>query len=154
MDRSPRPAAAQLRPEKTLDFLKDMLAEHSGDLVAKLTGSAGLSSEAAEKFIPAAGSATVDAIKSESAGLDLTNLAAAGNVSSVMSGIDVGALASKVGISAEQTTSGMSAILPTILGLIGSKAAGSSGGVLALLGLGGGLGGVADKIKGMGGLLG
>ena len=134
-----------------MNFLKDMLAEHSGDLVAKLTDNVGLSSEIAEKFIPAAGSATVEAVKSESASLDLANLGSAGNVSSVMSGIDLGALASQVGISTEQTASGMSAILPTVLSLIGSKAAGSSGGVLALLGLGGGLGGAAAKLKGLGG---
>ena len=133
-----------------MNFLKDMLAEHSGDLVAKLTDKVGFSSEIAEKFIPAAGSATVEAVKSESASLDLGNLASAGNVSSVMSGIDVGALASQIGISTEQTTGGLSAILPTVLSLISSKA-GSSGGVLALLGLGGGLGGAADKLKGLGG---
>jgi len=143
-----------------LDFLQDMLKDKSGDLLARLTGGADFSPDVAEKFIPEAASATMDAVKSESANLDMADFASPGNVSSVMGGIDVSALADKVGISSDQTSNGLTAILPTVLGLISSKA-GGAGGLGTLLGLGGGLGGAlggglggaTDKLKGMGGKL-
>jgi len=135
-----------------MDFLQEMLKEKAGELISELTAKAGFDADSAERFVPAAGSATVQAVKSEATSLDLANLASSSNITSVLGAVDVNALAGKAGVSSSQSSAGIAAILPMVLSFMGSKAEGA-GGVLALLGAGGGLGETVDKLKGLGGFL-
>jgi len=136
-----------------VDFLQDLLKDKAGDMIAELTGKAGFEADAAEKFVPEAGKATVDALKANAGSLDLENLASAANVSSLIGGMDIGSLASKVGISTDKASGGLTAMLPMMLKFVGARSQGA-GGLVGLLGLAGGLGGLggaADKLKDLGG---
>jgi len=132
-----------------VDFLQGILKDKAGDLMGELTGKAGFSADQAEKFMPEAGSAVMDAMKSQASNLDLENLSAPGNVQALTEGIDTGALASKAGLSPEQSAGGIKAMLPMLLGFIGAKSGGASGLMGMLTGTPGGmlgkLGGLMGK---------
>ncbi len=135
-----------------MDLLKGILQEKGAELVSQLTGQIGFSRDQAERFVPEAGSAVVDSIKGQAAELDLENLTSAENVQALMGGIDAGSLASKVGIPASLSESGLKALVPSLLGFIGAKAGGS--GLTSLLGGMGKLGGASEAIGKLGGMLG
>lgn len=134
-----------------MDLVRELLEAKSGELVRQLTGQAGFEEETARQFVPAAGSATLEAMKARAGDLDLGQLASSSNVSVLLDQIDFGALASRVGISTDEAASGLGAILPLILGFLGDKA-GGRGGLGGLLDLAGGLGGASDRLKDLGGL--
>ncbi len=131
-----------------MDFLSGILKEKSPQLMGALTSKAGFSPEQAEKFVPAAGSAVMDTMKSQAGNLDLDNLSSPNNVKTVMGGIDAGSLASMAGVTPQQSVGGLTAIVPMLLGLIGSKAGGASG-LVSMLG-----GGGIDKLGKVGKLFG
>lgn len=135
-----------------MDFLEGILKERSGDLLGALTGGAGFSAEQAEKFLPEAGSKVGQVIASKASDLDLSDMASASNIGAIMSGLDVAGLASKVGVSTEQGTNGLTALLPMLLGFLGDKGK-DAGGLLGLLGGGEGLGDALGALKGLGGFL-
>ena len=135
-----------------MNFLQDILQEKGGDLIAELTGKAGFSAEQAQNFLPEAGSSVGAAMASRASDLDMGDLTSAANIGAIMESVDIGQLASRVGVSAEQGTQGLTALLPMLLGFIGGKGAGA-GGLLSLLGAGrgAGLGGALGALKGLGG---
>ncbi len=138
-----------------MDFLKDIIQEKGADLAGGLVDKLGFSAEQAETFVPEAAGSVFDAVKENAGELDLAELAS--NPGPLVDKIDVGALAEKVGISSSQVTSGLGAIVPTLLSLLQEKAGGLSG-LTSMLGgqglgkaLGGGLGdigGAAGKLFG------
>lgn len=134
-----------------MDLLAGILKEHSGDLVSKLTRHAGFTDDQAERFVPEAGGAVLKSLKNGGSEVDLESPAATErSIESLLSGIDAEALASKAGISPAQSLGGLKAILPTLLGLISSKA-GALGGLESLVsgGEGGAAGGMMGKLGGM-----
>lgn len=135
-----------------MDFLESILKEKSGDLLGTLTGGAGFSAEQAEKFLPEAGSNVGQALVSKASDLDMSDLASASNIGAILGGIDVAGLARKVGVSTEQGTNGLNALLPMLLGFLGDKGK-DAGGLMGLLGAGGGLADKLGALKGLGGFL-
>ncbi len=91
-----------------------------------------------------------DTLKNQAANLDVANLASEGNVQAVLGGIDTQALAAKAGVSAQQGAAGLKAIVPTLLGLLSSKAGGAEGLLGMLRGLGDDSGGMLGKLGKMG----
>jgi len=137
-----------------VDFLAALLEEKQGSLVQALTGQTDFSPEEAEKFVPEAGSTVVDAVASNLGELDLDNLADAGNIQSLLGKIDIGDLAGRSGLSPEKAAGGLSALMPMVLGFLGSKAGGSGGLMSALGGMGGGAGDMLGGLGKLGGVLG
>ena len=135
-----------------MDFLEGILKEKAGELIGQLTGKAGYSTEQAEKFLPEAGSSVASVLAASASKLDLEDLTSAANVSTIMKGVDIGGLASRSGVSAEQGKQGLTALLPMLMGFIGDRGAGA-GGLLSLLGAGDGLGDAIGSLKGLGGKL-
>lgn len=134
-----------------MDFLKDILAQKGTELAGTLVEKSGFSTEQAQAFVPEAAHSAFDVVKEKAGDLDLANLAS--NTDAVISGIDVGALASKVGIDSSQARSGLGAILPTLLSAVQERAGGLSGltSMLGGEGLGkalGGVGGIGGKLFG------
>lgn len=130
-----------------MDFLGALLEEKQPALVQTLTGETDLSPDEAERFVPEAGSAVVDAVASHGGELDLDNLDGTANVESLLGTIDIGGLAARTGLSPEKAAGGLLAILPMILGFLGIKAGGGQGLLSVLGGLGGGAG---DMLGGLG----
>lgn len=130
-----------------MDLLTGIFKEHGADLASKLTVQTGFSADQATRFLPEAGSAMLDAFKSGETKLDLDNVASAGNVDALLAGIDTEGLASKVGVSPELGASGLSAVVPPLLGLLGSDA-GALAGLKALMS-GSDAGGMLGKMGGM-----
>lgn len=135
-----------------MDFLEGILKEKGSDLIAELTGKAGYSTEQAEKFLPEAGSSVAAVLAERASDLDLGNMASAANVSAILKGVDIGGLARRSGVSAEQGAQGLTALLPMLMGFIGDRGA-AAGGLLSLLGGGAGLGDAMGSLKGLGGKL-
>lgn len=135
-----------------MDLINDIVKEKAGDLIGALTGQAGYSMDEAERFLPEAGSEMTSAFLSRSSDLDLENLSSQANISKLLGGIDVGGLASRVGVPEKQGSDGLGALLPMVLGFLGQKGGGAAG-LLALLGNAGDLGDKLDKLKGLGGKL-
>lgn len=127
-----------------MDFLKDILQEQGAELAGGLVDKLGFSNEQAQAFVPEAASSVFDVLKDKADGLDLSNLAS--NAGPLMDGVDVDALAGKVGIDSSQVTSGLQAIIPTLLSALQQKAGGLSG-LTSMLGgkeLGKALGGLGS----------
>jgi hypothetical protein len=131
-----------------MDFLDGILKEKGPQLIGALTSQAGFSPDQAEKFVPAAGSAVMDTMKSQAGNLDFDNLSSASNVKTIMGGIDAGSLASIAGVTPQQSVGGITAIVPMLLGLIGSRAGGASGLLAMLTGSGAGKLGKLGKLFG------
>jgi len=135
-----------------MDLLNDILAKRGGDLLQALTRDAGFERDKAEAFIPEASQSVITAVAARSGDLDMSNLASAANVASVLKHVDIAKLAGKTGVTAEQGSKGLAAVLPMLLGFMGEK--GDAGALLGLLGKAKGLGGAVDGIKTFGRLFG
>lgn len=83
-----------------MDFIQNILADKAGDLLGALKSDAGYTAEQAEAFLPEAGSALGDAMKSIAPKLDMTDLASAPNVGAILGAVDVPGLAQRGGVSA------------------------------------------------------
>jgi hypothetical protein len=125
-----------------MDLIKSLIKEKGGDLVSHLTEKAGFNAEQAEAFVPEAFTSVMDAVKGGADAKDTDGL---------LGKIDLAGLASKVGIDSGMAKGGLTAILPMIMSLLGSKA----GGLGAITSMFGGGGDVAGKLGGLaGGLFG
>lgn len=133
-----------------MDFLNDIIRDRGADLIAELTSKAGFSTDQAERFVPAAGSSVMDMVASRTSDLDLTDLASASSVRTIMEHLDVGALSRTAGVTAEQGAKGLTSLLPMLMSLIGDHAK-DAGGLLSMLGAGGALGDNLDALKGIAG---
>jgi hypothetical protein len=149
----PLPAGANPVKEKEelMEFIQNILTDKAGDLLGALTGDAGYTADQADTFLPEAGSAVGEAVVSQATKLDLADLASASNIGAVLGAVDVSGLANKTGVSAEQSTAGLKALIPMLLGFIGQRSQGA-GGLMSLLGGGKGSGAL-DGLKGMAGKL-
>lgn len=108
-----------------MDILKDILKEKGSELAGGLVGKLGFSAEQAQAFVPEAAASIFDVVKEKGAALDLSDPAS--SASSLVDGVDAGALADKVGIDSSQATSGLGAIVPILLSALQEKAGGLSG---------------------------
>ncbi|MDH3272562.1 MAG: hypothetical protein OEN56_14590 [Gemmatimonadota bacterium] len=135
-----------------MDFIKDILEERGGDLFKALAAQDGFPTERAEAFLPEAGRSVATAMTSRASDLDLANLASSVNVGTILQGIDIPGLASRAGVTPEQGSRGLAAIVPMILGFVGEK--GDADGILGMLGKVQGLGGALGGVKGLGKLFG
>ena len=135
-----------------MDLINDLLQERGGDLLATLTRDAGFGKEKAEAFLPEASESVLGVLTERADDLDLSNLASAANVSSVLQRVDVAKLAGRTGVTAEQGSQGLAALLPMILGFIGEK--GDAGALLGMLGKAKGLGDALGGLKSFGKLFG
>ena len=135
-----------------MDLLNDIIGKRGGDLLQALTRDAGFERDKAEAFVPEASKSVFAAVAARSSDLDMSNMASAANVSSVLKHVDIAKLAGKTGVTAEQGSKGLAAVLPMILGFMGEN--GDAGALLGLLGKAKGLGGAADGIKSFGKLFG
>ena len=135
-----------------MDLIKDILESRGGDLVQALVGQAGFDADRAKAFVPEAGSSVLDALTSRASDLDLGDLASQSNVDRLVDHIDVGDLASRAGVSAQESSRGLAAFVPMVLGFLGEKS--DAGGLLALLGKADDVGDVLGKLGGIGKLFG
>ncbi len=129
-----------------MDIIQSVLTDKAGDLLGALKGDAGYTAEQANAFLPEAGNAVGEAMKTVAPKLDMTDLASTPNVGAILGAVDVSGLARRSGVSAEQGTAGLNALIPMVLGFIGQKGL-DAGSLLSLLGIGddsGALGGLKD----------
>lgn len=133
-----------------MDFLKDILEEKGAELAGGLVSKLGFQPEQAQAFVPEAAASVFDVVKDKAGDLDFSDLAS--TTGSLVDGVDVGALAAKVGIDSSQVTSGLGAIVPILLSALQEKAGGLSG-LTSMLG-GGGLGKALGAVGGIGGVAG
>ncbi len=125
-----------------MSILDSLMSEHGPELLSSLTDS-GFSSEQAEAFLPEAASSVGDALS----GGGIASMLGGGDdgdvASELLSKIDIQGLATKLGMDPTMAESGLSALIPKLLSLVGSQ----SGGLSGLLGGGaGGLAGLAGKL--------
>ena len=111
----------------TMNILNGIIKSHSGEFTSLLTAK-GFNLEQAKQFLPAAADQVMKAAPQEGiAGLLSGNGASV--VAGLMQKIDIGALASAAGINAEMATTGLNALLPRIVKLLGNDS-GALGGLL------------------------
>ena len=129
-----------------MDLLKQMIEENGPALLGALTGDAGLSESQAQSLLPEVASGVGQAL--EGGGLDLGSLLG-GDVGKLLQDVDFGALASAAGLSEAQVESGLEALLPLLMKLLGEQTGGAEG-LGALLGgdAGKALGSLGDLAKG------
>lgn len=135
-----------------MDLINDIVAKRGGDLIRTLTQYGGFTPDKAEAFVPEASKSVISAVTAHAGDMDLSNLASSANVASVLKHVDIAQLAGRTGVTAEQGSKGLSAILPLLLGFIGEQ--GDAGSLLGLVGKAKGLGDTLDGIKSFGKLFG
>ncbi len=111
-----------------MNILDGIIKSHSGELSSLLVDK-GFNLEQAKQFLPAAADQVMKAAPQEGIA-GLLSGSGASVVAGLMQKIDVGALASAAGINAEMATTGLNALLPKIVQLLGND----GGGLGALLG--------------------
>lgn len=127
-----------------MNLIYNLMGDKSAELIEQLTG-AGLGAEQAEDFLP-------DALKSVIGGLQQVDVQALMGVdsdtqtSSLMSKIDIAALAGHLGGDGALASNGLQAIIPRVLGFLKDNPAAAS-----LLGMAGdkGMPGLAGMTKGL-----
>lgn len=135
-----------------MDLIQNVLDQKGGELLAALMRETSMDRTQAEAFLPGAGRAVLEAMTAAAPQLDHQKLQSTANVSRIVDQIDVGALASGAGVSALQGMSGLSTIVPMVLGFVGeSKNAGT---LLNLAARARTLGGSVGHVKGIGKLFG
>ena len=127
-----------------MDLIKNFISENSGDLIGKLTSS-GFDLDQAKQFLPEAASGLTEAAGK----LDMSELMSSissGDTSKLMSMVNIGSIASKLGMDADQVTSGLGSLLPSIISAL--KDGGGLGDAVSALS-GGSAGGLLNTVKGL-----
>ncbi len=135
-----------------MNLLQGILQEKSGELVRMLTAR-GFSTKQAERFVPVASRAVVDAVRSSSSALDMESLGSKENATTLVREIDIDRVARDADVPPDRGASGLIAILPALLGFLHSKAGGGHAALSAIAGIGGD-GDVMEKLGGAGDALG
>ena len=122
-----------------MDMLKDLLANHSSELIDSLSES-GFSVEQAQDFLPEAGQGVKDALS----GGDVVSLLSSDTdsiVSLLMEKVDIAAIAERVGLDEAMVSNGLEVLIPKVVEIFENE----GGGLSSLLssGEGGLLGGIA-----------
>ncbi len=130
-----------------MNLLQGILQEKGGELVRMLTAR-GFSNKQAERFVPVASRAVVDAIRTRSSDLDMESLGSKGNATMLVREIDIDQVARESDVPPDRGASGLIAMLPALLGFLQAKAGGGSAALAALAGLGGGADDVMEKLGG------
>jgi len=133
-------------------MIESILREHGGELLGALEGAGGLSSDQAESLLPPAIGGIGDALSSGD--LDIGRLLGGGGVSSLLGKLDVGGIAAQAGLEEGQARSGLQALIPVALSLLGDKAGGAEG-LLSMFGgeSQGGAGNALGAVTGLAGKL-
>jgi hypothetical protein len=132
-----------------MGIVDELISSQGSELLASLTGQAGLSAQQAEKFLPAATEQVVSQVKG--GGFDLASLLGGDGIGSLISKLDIASLASQVGIPESLASGGLQALVPVLLSALQGKAGGAEG-ILSLLGgddAGGALGAVGKLAGGL-----
>jgi len=111
-----------------MDLLRSVLEERAVDLASELTARAGLTREEAERFVPEAGTDLIESWRWQANKLDEEDVAAESNVQELLRGIGAKRIASKVGLTAEATWSGLRAFVPLVMRFAGEGAGPRTGG--------------------------
>ena len=129
-------------------MLDTILKEHGPDLLSSLTSGGGLDASQAESLLPPALGGIGEALGG--GGLDLGDLLGGGEgaAQGLLGKLDIGAIASAAGLSEGQAQSGLAALVPVVISLLGDKAGGADD-LLSMLG--GGSGGAGGMLKGLAG---
>jgi hypothetical protein len=133
-----------------MDILATLLKDVAPQLIEALTSQGGLDREQAERFVPEATEATLGQLRNaKDLGLDPRDLLEGRNVGSLLSQLDIGSLAGRVGMGESQVLQALQAFVPALLGILNAKGGGAEG-ALSLLGGGGAAGvmGAAGKLAG------
>ncbi len=122
-----------------MDMLKDLLANHSSELIDSLSES-GFTVDQAQEFLPEAGQGVKDAL---GAG-DIVSLLGSDTdtvVSSLLEKVDISAIAERLGLDETMVSNGFEVLIPKVLDIFKEQ----GGGLSSLLGGGEGglLGGIA-----------
>ena len=139
-------------------MLESILREHGDELLGALTGAGGLDRSEAKDLLPPAVDGIGQAL-SGSGGLDLGRLLGSlgggggtgAIVSQVLGQLDLGAIASQAGVAEGKARSGLEALIPVVVSLLGQK--GGVEGLLSQLGGGKGAAGLAGAVGGLAGKL-
>ena len=107
-----------------MEVIDSLLRRHGADLVAALTEKTQLDKTQAERFVPEAARDVGNALGSSA--LDLGSLLG-GDVSDLLSRLDVGSLASRTGLHEGQAQSALGALLPALLSLVQQDTGGLEG---------------------------
>ncbi len=131
-------------------MIEALLREHRGELLASLTGSAGLEAGQAESLLPPALGRIAEALAG--GGVDLGELLGSGGAGALLSKLDIGSIASLAGLDEATTRNGLASLVPVVLRLLEDEAGGAKG-LLSMLGGGGQGGGLAGALGGIAGKL-
>lgn len=114
-----------------MDLLRSVLQERAADLASELTAKAGFTAEEAKRFVPEAGTDLIESWRWQADELDTKDVAADANVRKLLRGIGAKRIASRVGLTAEATWSGLRAFVPKVMQLahegLGRSGSGESG---------------------------
>ncbi len=117
------------------DILRDLISNHSAELISTLTES-GFSRDQAENFLPEAGQGIVDAFGDSSQLIELLGSDTNTVVASILEKIDIGGVASKAGLDESMVNTGFSALIPKVFAIFKDE----GGGLASLIGGEGGSG--------------
>lgn len=135
-----------------MDLIQTVLDQKGGELLAALMQKTTMDKTQAESFLPEAGKSVMDAMTSSASELDTESIGSKANASRLVDAIDVGGLAARAGISTDQGMSGLSTIVPMVLGFLGESD--NAGALLGLAAKAKSLGGSLGGVKSLGKLFG
>lgn len=105
-----------------MDSRAALLQEKEVELVRILARDTDISVYEAERFVPEAGTAVIEAIAARGGELDLEDPTGASNVRSLLGIIDVAYLGTRTGVSPQKAATGLVAMIPRMLGFLDLKA--------------------------------
>ena len=115
-----------------MDFIKNMINENSGAFTESLSG-AGFSVDQAKGFLPEVVSSISNACDKDGIGNVVSGITS-GDSSQLLDSINVGDIASKLGMSSEQVSSGFESIMPALKNLISANGGGLTSMISAVTG--------------------
>lgn len=130
-----------------MDLIADIISKNGSRMVQDLVSGAGMRAEQAEAFLPEVGGSLASALTKQAGNLDLKDLPSPKNVDHLLKGMDAAKLASRVGVTTEQGSRGLSTLVPMILRLLDERGGDD---LLRMLGGAGGMGDALGKLKGLG----
>ena len=105
-----------------MEFIKYMINEHRGDLTESLS-SAGFSADQAKNFLPEIASSISSACDKDGIESIVSGMTS-GNYSQLLESINIGDIASKLGIHSELVSSGFESIIPALNNLFSTNGTG------------------------------